>query len=86
MRTTIEIPDDLYRQVLSIAEDTSRSLGETVTELMRRGLGQNGGAVGISRSARTGLPVVHLGTVITTGEVRDLEEDDPGRMSTGHTV
>ncbi|WP_036555754.1 hypothetical protein [Nocardiopsis sp. CNT312] len=86
MRTTIEIPDDLYRQALSIAEDTSRSLGETVTELMCRGLGQNGGAGGISRSARTGLPVVHLGTVITTGEVRALADDDLGRMSTGHTV
>jgi hypothetical protein len=76
VRTTIDLPDDLYRRVRSIARDTSRSLSATVTELMRRGLGDT--RVGeIARSERTGLPVVRLGTVISSEDVRALEDDDP---------
>jgi hypothetical protein len=74
MRTTIDLPDDLYRQVLSIARDTRRTLSDTVADLMRRGLGR-GKAAEISRSGRTGLPVVHLGTVITRADVRALDDD-----------
>ena len=74
MRTTIDLPDDLHQQALSIARDTSRSLSETVASLMRRGLSQ-GPKGEITRSAVTGMPTVHLGTVITTDDVRALEDD-----------
>ena len=74
MRTTVDIPDDLHRQVQAIARDTRRSLSDTVTDLMRRGLGLEQTA-SVSRSSRTGLPVVTLGTVITTDDVRALEDD-----------
>jgi Arc/MetJ family transcription regulator len=74
MRTTIELPDDLHRQAMSIARDTSRSLSETVAELMRRGLGQGTGPR-ISRSEVTGLPLVRLGNTITTDDVRELEDE-----------
>ncbi len=74
MRTTIDLPEDLHRQAVAIARDTSRTLSETVAELMRRGLGQ-GHPAEVSRSARTGLPVLHLGTVITTEDVRALDDD-----------
>lgn len=74
MRTTIELPDDLHRQAMSIARDTSRSLSETVAELMRRGLGQ-GMDPRISRSEVTGLPLVRLGSTITTDDVRELEDE-----------
>jgi Arc/MetJ family transcription regulator len=40
VRTTIDLPDDLHRQAMSIARDTSRTLSETVADLMRRALGQ----------------------------------------------
>jgi hypothetical protein len=60
---------------MSIARDTSRTLSDTVADLMRRALGQAGTAE-ISRSARTGLPMVHLGTVITTDDVRALDDED----------
>ena len=74
MRTTIDLPDDLHRQAVSIARDTSRTLSETVAALMRRGLSQ--GLKGeIAHSAVTGMPTVHLGTVITTDDVRALEDD-----------
>jgi Arc/MetJ family transcription regulator len=75
MRTTIDLPDDLHRQAMSIARDRSQTLSETVAALMRRALGQ-GGAAEISRSQRTGLPAMRLGTVITTDDVRALEDDD----------
>jgi len=75
MRTTIDLPDDLHQQALSIARDTSRSLSETVADLMRRGLGGSGGSAEVSTSARTGLPVVRLGTTISTEDVRALDDD-----------
>ncbi|CAN5231217.1 antitoxin VapB29 [soil metagenome] len=74
MRTTINLPEDLHRQATSIARDRSQSLSDAVAELMRRGLGQ-GEASGIERSERTGLAVVRLGTVITTDDVRALEDE-----------
>ncbi|NIH84370.1 antitoxin [Amycolatopsis granulosa] len=74
MRTTIDLPEDLHRQALSIARDTSRTLSEIVAELMRRGLGQ-GKVTGVTQSPSTGLPVVSLGKVITTEDVRALDDD-----------
>jgi hypothetical protein len=75
MRTTIDLPESLHRQALSIARDTSRTLSETVADLMRRGLGQAREGE-VTRSERTGLPVVSLGTVITSEDVRALEDDE----------
>jgi phosphoserine aminotransferase len=74
MRITIDIPEDRHRQAVSIARDTSRSLSETVADLMRRGLSQ-GSASTIGRSAVTGMPVVHLGNAIPTDDVRSLDDD-----------
>jgi len=76
MRTTIDLPEDLYRLVRSIARDTSRSLSATIADLMRRGLGETR-PVTLSRSDRTGLPIVRLGTIITSEDVRSLEDDEP---------
>jgi Arc/MetJ family transcription regulator len=74
MRTTIDLPDELHRQAMSIARDTARTFSETVVDLLRRGLNQ-GGAGEQARSERTGLPVVRVGRVITTDDVRSLEDD-----------
>jgi Arc/MetJ family transcription regulator len=75
MRTTIDIPDDLHAQAVAIARDTHQTLSQTVTVLMRRGL-SSGGAGEVRTSARTGLPVVHLGKTITSEDIRMLEDDD----------
>jgi hypothetical protein len=75
MRTTIDLPEDLHRQALSIARDTSRTLSETVVDLMRRGLG-HGQLQDVSRSPVTGLPVIRLGTPITSDDVRALEDPE----------
>jgi len=74
MRTTVDLPADLHAQAVAIARDTHRSLSETVAFLMRRGLGENKAAA-LTHSAATGLPVVHLGRMITTEDVRSLEDD-----------
>ncbi|MDZ7887683.1 MAG: antitoxin [Mycobacterium sp.] len=76
MRTTIDIPDDLHKQAQAIARDTHRTLSETVAELMRRGLGARGPAVDIPTDPRTGLPAVSVGTVVTSEDVRSLEDDE----------
>lgn len=74
MRTTIDIPEDLHRQALAIARDTRRTLSETVADLMRRGL-KGEGAVFPARDPKTGLPLVSVGTVVTSEDVRALEDD-----------
>jgi predicted transcriptional regulator len=74
MRTTIDLPDDLHRLARAIARDTSRSLSATVADLMRRGLGE-GREPEVARSERTGLPVVRLGKVVTSEDVRALDDE-----------
>lgn len=77
MRTTIDLPPDLHRQALALARDTSRTLSETVADLMRRALGQRPSPEsGIRRDELTGLPVFSVGTVVTTEDVRSLEDDE----------
>ena len=75
MRTTVDLPGDLHAKAVAIARDTHRTLSETVADLMRKGLGQGQDAE-VTTSARTGLPVVHLGRIITTEDVRALEDDE----------
>jgi hypothetical protein len=74
VRTTIDLPEDLHRQAMAIARDTSRTLSDTVADLMRRGLNSaGGGKVAVSR--KTGLPVVRVGHVVTSEDVRNLDDD-----------
>lgn len=74
MRTTVDLPADLHAQLVSIARDTHRTLSETAAFLMRRGLGE-GRPPELTHSVATGLPVVRLGRVITTEDVRALEDE-----------
>jgi hypothetical protein len=75
VRTTIDLPNDLHKQALAIARDTHRTLSETVADLIRRGLGANSTAA-ISKDPRTGLPLVSVGTVVTSEDVRSLEDEE----------
>lgn len=79
VRTTIDLPEDLHRLARSLARDTSRSLSETVVDLIRRGLRNPAGdegdrQPGSASSPRSGLPVVHLGRLVTSEDVRNLED------------
>lgn len=75
MRTTIDIPDDLHKQAQAIARDTHRTLSETVVELMKRGLG-SGAPAHLSTDSRTGLPVLSVGKIVTSDDVRSLEDEE----------
>lgn len=75
MRTTIDLPEDLHRAVRSIARNTSRSLSQTVADLMRRGL-EEPRAGELTRDELTGLLVVRLGKPTTSEDVRALEDDE----------
>lgn len=75
MRTTVDLPEELHQQALSIARDTSRTLSDTVADLMRRGLGSSQ-RMDVAESSRTGLPTVSIGRAVTTEDVRSLEDDD----------
>ena len=74
MRTTIDLPPDLHDAARSIARDRGTSLSEAVADLIRRGLGQRGSIV-YGRSAVTGLPTATVGRVVTSDDVRSLEDD-----------
>jgi predicted nucleic acid-binding protein len=78
MRTTVDLPADLHAQAVSIARDTHWSLSETVAFLMRRGLGESRPGA-LTHSAATGLPIVRLGRMITTENVRSLEDPESAR-------
>jgi predicted transcriptional regulator len=75
MRTTIDLPDDLHARARAIARDTGRTLSETVADLILRGLEDRDAPVAVARSPRSGLPVLSLGSVITSEDVRALEDD-----------
>ncbi len=75
VRTTVDLPEDLHRRARAIARDTSRSLSATIADLIRRGLAAEPRS-DVARSARTGLPVIRLGTVVTTEDVRALQDDE----------
>ncbi|MBI3224339.1 MAG: antitoxin [Mycolicibacterium cosmeticum] len=76
MRTTIDLPDELHKQAQAIARDTRRTLSETVADLMRRGLGAHGEPAALSTDRRTGLPVISVGRVVTSEDVRSLEDEE----------
>lgn len=81
MRTTIDLPEDLHRIVTSLARHTGRSLGQTVAELLRRGLaaepaGRVAEAPAVYRlHPDTGLPVVASKQPITEDDVRALDDE-----------
>lgn len=74
MRTTIDLPEDLHRIATSIARDQGTSLSETVVHLLHRAIGTPGTSE-LLTSDRTGLAVVHLGRVVTSEDVRALDDE-----------
>jgi hypothetical protein len=72
MRTTVDLPAELHAQVVAIARDTHRTMSETVAFLVRLGLVESR-AAGVAHIAATGLPVMRVGRIITTEDVRALE-------------
>jgi hypothetical protein len=75
MRTTLDLPEDLHRLAAAIAHDSGSSLSDTVARLLRAALAAPG-PVRISTSTRTGLQVASIGHVVTSQDVRSLDDDE----------
>ncbi len=79
MRTTIDLPEDLHHIATALARATERSLSQTVTELIRRGLRSESAvaerAPCYQISADTGLPLFRSARVVSSEDVRALEDD-----------
>lgn len=76
MRTTVDLPDALHRAVSSLARDRGQSMSQTVSELVRRGLHPTGAGERVGVDAATGLPVVRLGTPVTTEMARAAADEE----------
>lgn len=59
----------------AIARDSRTSLSETVTRLLRAALASPG-SVRVTTSSRTGLQVASIGGVMTSQDVRELDDDE----------
>ena len=75
MKTTLELPDDLMREVKLRAVEENRKLKDTIADLLRRGLAQEqAGSSGNSR--RVQLPLVKV-----AHKPRPDEELTPERLA-----
>lgn len=59
-----------------MAHDRGTSLSKTLADLVRGGLCPEGPGERVSVDQNTGLPVVHLGTTVTTDTVRALLDEE----------
>lgn len=75
MRTTIDLPEDIHRLATAISRDSGTSLSETVTRLLRAALVAPG-PVRVTTSARTGLRVASIDRVVTSQDVRSLDDEE----------
>jgi hypothetical protein len=83
MRTTIELPDELFRQAKARAALSGTSLKALITHWVRRGLETADDPAPPARTARRTLPVIvpprgRRMPVLTNAEIEALlESDDP---------
>ena len=74
MRTTIDLPEDIHRRLRSVARERRQSLSLTVTTILREAL-EPGAEPGMRIDPGTGWPVVATAHVVTSDDVRSLEDD-----------
>ena len=75
VRTTIDLPDDVHQLATAIARDAGTTLSETVTRLLRSALATPR-PTRVTTSSLTGLPVISLGRVTTSEDVRSLDDEE----------
>ena len=76
MRTTVDLPEDLHRLAKDIAHDKSMTFSEAVVWLMRRGAGKQLEKPEIGVNELTGLPAIRTGRIITSADVKRLEDEE----------
>jgi hypothetical protein len=75
MRATVDLRDDLLTRPRALARDREMSLWAT-TELIEAALTRSEGAAEVEISPVTGLPVIHIGRVMTSEDVASLWADE----------
>jgi predicted transcriptional regulator len=74
VRTTIDLPPDIHEAARALAHERHQSLSTTVVQLLRQALGDDG-RVEVSTDPATGLPVVRVGRIVTSADVRALDDE-----------
>lgn len=76
MRTTVDLPDDVYEYARDLAHVNRTSLSGAIVEIVRRNM-RRLPAVGLRDDREIGLTVMHFGDgPITSEQVRALLDDD----------
>lgn len=70
VRTTIELPDDLYAVVRQLAHDRHESMSEVAVELIRRGACAPVPEPPVT--IRRGVPIITVGRPVTAEDVASL--------------
>lgn len=73
MRTTVNLPDDVYEAARSVARDKDISLGEAIADLVRQGVRQ-----GVVMEMKNGIPTVVLprdSPIMTLEHTLAIEDD-----------
>jgi len=76
MRTTLEIADETLTVIRGLARDHGATLGDTVNDVLRRGLGLTDSKVTVERDKRTGFTTISTGRPVSIDDVRSLEDDE----------
>jgi predicted transcriptional regulator len=67
VRTTVDLPDDVYAAMQRLAGQADLVTSDVITELIRLGLRHSRGEL---LGGRRGLPVVSVGRPVTAEDVR----------------
>lgn len=77
MRTTVDLPPAVHRRARELAAQRGQSLSAVLTDLAVRGLAQLEAPVELGTDARTGLPVLTVGRVVTSELVAEVLGEEP---------
>ncbi len=75
MRTTVDLPSDVHDRVSALARDRRTSLSAVVAELVGKALDGGDRSSSIELHPETGWPLIRSGRIITTDDVRSLEDE-----------
>jgi hypothetical protein len=75
MRTTVDLDEDILRAAKDLARDRSQTLGQVLSELVRKGLAPSGKPYEV----RNGVPILPRlpgGRPVTSQHVKELLESE----------
>jgi len=74
MRTAVDLSEEALRFAKAVARNRRESLGRVLSYLIMKGATSSGGAIG-QIQVIDGLPAVSIGRMVTTEDVRAVQED-----------